>query len=424
MTYAIGDTYYFQFTTIDTDAQVDADSLPTGVLYVNEASTAVTVTITDSGIGFYRGSCSLAGRSLGDKFWVEIAATIDSVDWVATTDVHRITLDANSRISADNTAISGSTTAADNLETAALAYSATRGLSGTALPAAAADAAGGLAISDAGGLDLDAKLANTNEVTAARMAALTDWINGGRLDLLIDAIKAKTDPLPASPAAVGSAMTLTTGERDAIAVVVDSTLLDAGDATDLIASIVTRIGNTNVDQAAFVAAVKAALFDAASASNKLAVDASGQVTYNNTAPPTTVQINAEVDAAISEASLATAAALAAAQTDLDTITTSSAAAQSAAESVDGKLTTGRAALIDNLDIAISTRLSAAGYTAPANASIAIILADLIEGGRVDSLIDAIKLTTDSVRTDMIRKDTPYSYTNTDSETKTVTIGDP
>ena len=58
----------------------------------------------------------------------------------------------------------------------------------TALPNAAADAAGGLPISDAGGLDLDTKLANTNEVTAARMGALTDWINGGRLDLLLDAI--------------------------------------------------------------------------------------------------------------------------------------------------------------------------------------------------------------------------------------------
>ena len=76
------------------------------------------------------------------------------------------------------------------------AYSTTRGLAGTALPAAAADAAGGLAISDAGGLDLDAKLANTNEVTTARMGALTDWINGGRLDLLLDAIKAVTDALP------------------------------------------------------------------------------------------------------------------------------------------------------------------------------------------------------------------------------------
>ncbi len=59
----------------------------------------------------------------------------------------------------------------------------------TALPNAAADAAGGLAISDAGGLDLDTKLANTNEITVARMGALTDWINAGRLDLILDAIQ-------------------------------------------------------------------------------------------------------------------------------------------------------------------------------------------------------------------------------------------
>ncbi len=58
----------------------------------------------------------------------------------------------------------------------------------TALPNAAADAIGGLPISDAGGLDLDAQLAATNEVTAARMGALTDWIDGNRLDLLLDAI--------------------------------------------------------------------------------------------------------------------------------------------------------------------------------------------------------------------------------------------
>jgi len=67
----------------------------------------------------------------------------------------------------------------------------------TALPNAAADASGGLPISDAGELDLDAKLANTNEVTAARMGALTDWIDGGRLDLIIDLILADTDMLQA-----------------------------------------------------------------------------------------------------------------------------------------------------------------------------------------------------------------------------------
>ncbi len=65
-----------------------------------------------------------------------------------------------------------------------------------ALPAATADGVGGLPISDLGGLDLDSKLANTNEITAARMGALTDWIDAGRLDAILDGIKAVTDNIP------------------------------------------------------------------------------------------------------------------------------------------------------------------------------------------------------------------------------------
>ena len=55
-------------------------------------------------------------------------------------------------------AVDDDETAANNLESALDNYSVTRGLSGTALPAAAADAAGGLPISDAGGLDLDTQI--------------------------------------------------------------------------------------------------------------------------------------------------------------------------------------------------------------------------------------------------------------------------
>lgn len=89
----------------------------------------------------------------------------------------------------------------------------------TALPNAAADAAGGLAISDAGGLDLDNIGADTdtlltrivgtlaagthNPASAAQIAVLSDLIDGGRLDLLIDAIKVVTDAQTAiSPAAL------------------------------------------------------------------------------------------------------------------------------------------------------------------------------------------------------------------------------
>jgi len=97
----------------------------------------------------------------------------------------------------------------------------------TALPAANADAAGGLPISDAGGLDIDAMNTNVNDIetdtneiqgklptnkfmgssdgadddgtlntintnaarlTAARAGVLTDWIDDGRLDALLDLI--------------------------------------------------------------------------------------------------------------------------------------------------------------------------------------------------------------------------------------------
>lgn len=67
-------------------------------------------------------------------------------------------------IDADVVAVSGDTTAADNLELACDNYSATRGLAGTALPAAAADAAGGLIVSDAGALDADIMFSNVSAI--------------------------------------------------------------------------------------------------------------------------------------------------------------------------------------------------------------------------------------------------------------------
>lgn len=81
----------------------------------------------------------------------------------------------------------------------------------TALPNAAADAAGGLPISDAGGLDMDAILADTNELQA-------DWVNGGRLDLIvdelttnIDAIEADTQDLQTQVGTAGAGLTAITG---------------------------------------------------------------------------------------------------------------------------------------------------------------------------------------------------------------------
>lgn len=91
--------------------------------------------------------------------------------------------------------------------------------------------------------EIAAILADTNELQ-------TDWVDGGRLDLILDArasqtsvntiddfldteiqaIKDKTDLIPASPAAVGSAMTL---ENDAIT----AAKIDAGAGAELAAAL-------------------------------------------------------------------------------------------------------------------------------------------------------------------------------------------
>lgn len=72
------------------------------------------------------------------------------------------------------------------------AFSATRGLAGTALPAAAADAAGGLAISDAGGLDLDAIL--------SRLGTPSDLGSGATIAANLVDIEAQTDDIGAAGA--------------------------------------------------------------------------------------------------------------------------------------------------------------------------------------------------------------------------------
>jgi len=125
-------------------------------------------------------------------------------------------------------AVSEDTTAADNLESACDNYSVTRGLTGTALPAAAADAAGGLPISDAGGLDLDAILADTNELQG-------DWVNGGRLDLILDTIAADTTTdIPGTISTMQADLDIITGAAGVV--IADGALTEAKFGADCITS--------------------------------------------------------------------------------------------------------------------------------------------------------------------------------------------
>ena len=107
--------------------------------------------------------------------------------------------------------------------------SATRGLAGTALPAAAADAAGGLPISDAGGLDLDTQIGTDID------AILVD--TGTTLDGKIDTVDTVVDSI-----LVDTGTTLDA----ALAVVdanVDAILVDTGTTLDAALAVV----DANVD---------------------------------------------------------------------------------------------------------------------------------------------------------------------------------
>ena len=101
------------------------------------------------------------------------------------------------------------------------AFSTTRGLAGTALPNAAADAAGGLPISDAGGLDLDTYIKRIEASITATILA--------RIDENISAAKTLAASQPNyAPAKAGDAMTLTSAYDAA------KTAAQAGDKMDIV----------------------------------------------------------------------------------------------------------------------------------------------------------------------------------------------
>jgi len=65
------------------------------------------------------------------------------------------------------------------------------------------------------------------------------------VDTEVGAIKAKTDNLPASPAATGDAMTLTSGERTAIANEVEAQIIDDTDSEKVLQAIIDKIAAAN-----------------------------------------------------------------------------------------------------------------------------------------------------------------------------------
>jgi hypothetical protein len=210
----------------------------------------------------------------------------------------------------------------------------------------------------------------------------------------VAAIKAKTDLLTytggnvharAEVVADKTGYSLTPAERTAIAVAVEQAILNEGDGNAILEAIVGAIGNSNVDEIALVAAIRAdiernggmldliptnPLLTNDSRLDRIDVNVSTRLaTSSYTAPdnagvasantkldhrPTLAQIEASTVLA-KEATVATRAT----QTSVNAIPTN-------------PLLTSDVRL-NNLDATVSSRLATAGYTAPSNAAVAEIL---------------------------------------------------
>jgi hypothetical protein len=87
---------------------------------------------------------------------------------------------------------------------------------------------------DANSTQLAAIVADTNELQA-------ELVDGGRTDLLIDGIKAKTDVIPASPAAVGSQMDLVNAPNATAVTALQSGLARTGADSDTLKTLSDQI---------------------------------------------------------------------------------------------------------------------------------------------------------------------------------------
>jgi len=178
----------------------------------------------------------------------------------------------------------------------------------TALPNAAADAAGGLPISDAGGLDLDTQLANAVPTVAAirtemdsnstQLAAIvadtnelqTDWVNGGRLDLIIDAIKAVTDLLPDAGALTSLA---TAANLATVDTVVDGIQADLSNATDGLGALKTLIDNVQTK-------ANAIEVDTQDLQTQIGTAGAGLTDLGGMSTAMKAEVNAEADTALTD----------------------------------------------------------------------------------------------------------------------------
>jgi hypothetical protein len=231
--------------------------------------------------------------------------------------------------------------------------------------------------------DIAAVKSDTGSILTDTNELQTDLVNGGRLDLIVDAIKAKTDNLPASPAAtsdIPSAATISDAVWDEATSghtgggSTGKALTDANNGTPpTAASIRTEIDSNSTQLAAIVADTNEIQLELADGGRTdLLIDGIAAKTTNLPSDPAD---QSAVESAITSA-------------------TSSLALQASVDDLEGRLTATRAGYLDNL--------SAGAVALEATAqSILTDTGTTLDGkiDTIDGIVDAIKLKTDNLPSD-------------------------
>lgn len=233
---------------------------------------------------------------------------------------------------------------------------------------------------------------NTEADTAIADAALATAANLAAAKTVVDAIKLKTDNLPATPAAAGDAMTLTSGERTAVANVIEAEIIDDTDTEKVLTAITNKIAAANPDLSGLTLAAIAAQVRTELATELARIDAAISTrlaTAGYTAPDNASASAAAASASTAATQAANAATDAAAVkvvTDklADTLEDDAGTFRFTTNSLEQAPTGGSAPTVGQIadqvrielatelarvDTTISSRLASASYTAPDNATI-------------------------------------------------------
>lgn len=232
-----------------TGAATNADSLPTGILYVDGVADAAVVTVTNVATGRYKAAVTLPALTAGQMTWIWISATVGGVAgggkvWEASADTRYVsdsvaqTGDSYARIGSNGAGLtavgdtSGTTTLLSRLSSARAGYLDNLSAGAVALASALTSAQADLTTL------LSRITGAVSLATATTAAAIRSALGmaAADLDTQLDALGSATDPMTNAASGYASGtLGYIISRLTSARVTVSSFLSEAGDMAEIVA---------------------------------------------------------------------------------------------------------------------------------------------------------------------------------------------